>query len=210
MALTGLSLVIFTILHLAGNLLLFKKDPQAFNGYAEKLESFGLLFTLAEVGLLAVIVVHIAMAIGLKRGAAAARPHGYTETKSKGGPSRSNISSKNMIITGILLLAFLILHLWQFRFEGAASSKEMEENLYAMVYATFKNPIYVFIYEAAMIMLGLHLRHGFWSAFQSLGAINAKLDKPLQVLGWIIAGILTIGFLGIPLWLFFDTAGGAM
>jgi succinate dehydrogenase / fumarate reductase cytochrome b subunit len=79
-----------------------------------------------------------------------------------------------------------------------------------MVYATFKNPIYVFIYEAAMIMLGLHLRHGFWSAFQSLGAINAKLDKPLQVLGWIIAGILTIGFLGIPLWLFFDTAGGAM
>jgi succinate dehydrogenase / fumarate reductase cytochrome b subunit len=203
-----LGLVFFTITHLLGNLLLYKKDPTVFNAYAAKLESLGLLLEILEIGLLLAIAVHIITAITLKKSNTQARPVGYSMTKSKGGPSRSNSSSKNMIITGSLLLAFLILHLWQFKFAGAATTPEMKENLYQMVYTTFKNPVYVLIYVFCMILLGAHLRHGFWSAFQSLGAVNPKLDKPLTFLGYFIALLLTVGFLGIPLWLYFDLPGG--
>lgn len=210
MALTGLGLVVFIIMHLLGNLLLYKKDPAVFNAYAAKLESFGILLTVAEIGLAAAFIIHIFTAINLKRGAKSARPEGYAMAQSKGGPSRANLASKNMIISGILLLGFLILHIWQFRFEGGATSKEMEENLYAIVYTTFKNPIYVGIYEICMIMLGMHLRHGFWSAFQSIGAMNARIDKPIRLLGVALAGILALGFLGIPIWFFIDATGGGL
>ena len=208
MALTGLGLVVFTILHLAGNLLLYKKDAAIFNAYDEKLHTFPNLVVVAEIGLVVLFGLHILSGILVSIKNKAARPVGYSETKSKGGPSRSNVSSKNMIITGSILLAFLILHLWQFRFEGAATSKAMEENLYLMVYTTFKNPLYVAIYMFSMILLGLHLRHGFWSAFQSIGAMNARIDKPITILGYVLAILLAVGFLGIPLWLFFDAPGG--
>ena len=208
MALTGLALVGFTIMHLAGNLLLYKKDAKLFNAYDEALHTYPKLVYLAEIGLIVLFAAHIISGILVSRRNRAARPIGYSQTKSKGGNSRSNVSSRNMIITGGILLAFLLLHLWQFRFEGAATSKEMEENLYMMVYTTFKNPVYVVVYMACMILLGFHLRHGFWSAFQSLGAMNARLDKPLTVIGILLAILLAVGFLGIPIWIFIDAPGG--
>ncbi len=207
MSLTGLGLVVFTIVHLLGNLLLFKKDPAIFNAYAAKLDSLGFLLTIAEVGLLLAFLIHIYMAITLKLKAMKARPISYSEVHTKGGPSRNNISSRHMIISGLLLLTFLIVHLTQFRFGFAAADKAMEGDLYAMVYRVFKNPYYVGFYEICIVMLGLHLRHGFWSAFQSLGAINSRTDKPVKILGIILAIALAAGFLGIPLWLYFDLGG---
>ncbi|MBK9292827.1 MAG: succinate dehydrogenase cytochrome b subunit [Oligoflexia bacterium] len=208
MALTGLSLVLFLITHLMGNAILYTKNPELFNSYSKKLhEALGPLLYVAEVGLLAVIIIHIITALTLKKQNSEARPINYAETKTKGGPTRANAASKNMIITGIALLGFLVLHIWQMKF-GSGKPEAVEANLYNVVYAVFKSPIFVGIYMFIMILLGMHLRHGFWSAFQSLGAINPRFDKPITLAGYLLAAILAFGFLGIPIWLFLDTPGG--
>jgi succinate dehydrogenase / fumarate reductase cytochrome b subunit len=210
-ALTGLALVGFVITHLLGNLSLYRSDGTTFNLYAHGLASWGVLLLLAEIGLAVMFVLHIVLAFGFKAGHKAARPVGYKTLKSKGGHTLSNLSSRNMIVTGVLLLAFLILHVWQFRFGPAESAGYVTEikgvevrDLHRLVHETFSSPMYVSIYVAAMLMLGFHLRHGFWSAFQSLGAMNARLTKPVYALGVLVALLLAAGFLFIPIWIYFD------
>jgi succinate dehydrogenase / fumarate reductase cytochrome b subunit len=214
MALTGLALVGFVITHLAGNLSLYKSDGTTFNLYTENLASYGWLLYAAEIGLLAMFVIHIVLAIGLKLNHKAARPVGYKAARSKGGQTLSNVSSRNMIVTGIVLLAFLILHIWQFKYGPSVSEGYVVDvdgkplrDLYRLVYETFADPLYVGIYVFAMGMLGYHLRHGFWSAFQSLGAMNARLTKPVYALGVLTAILLAAGFLFIPIWIYFDIGG---
>jgi succinate dehydrogenase / fumarate reductase cytochrome b subunit len=214
MGLSGLAITIFVIIHLAGNLSLYRADGTTFNLYAHTLESYGLLLTLAEIGLLGTFLVHIFMAFSLTKTNYGARPVGYKNARSKGGPTLSNLSSRNMIITGVVLLGFLVLHVWQFRFnfgqpaQHVTTSSGVEvDDLYNVVHQTFANPLYVVIYVGAMLFLGFHLRHGFWSAFQSLGAMNTRLTKPIYVLGVGLATLLALGFLLIPIWIHFDIAG---
>lgn len=215
MALTGIFLVLFVVLHLAGNLFLYKTDGGAsFNAYAAGLDSLGNLKSVAEVGLVALFGAHIVMALLLKVNHRAARPVGYDKgLRSKRGHSRSNVSSRNMIITGSALLAFLILHILQFRLgpkqaDGYVTQINGHEahDLYRVVYEAFQTPWVVGVYLLAMLMLGFHLRHGFWSAFQSLGAMNARLTKPVYAAGVALAIVLAFGFLGIPLWMHFGAA----
>lgn len=212
MALTGLGLVVFVITHLLGNLSLYRPDGTAFNTYAHTLESWGMVLYLAEIGLLGAFLVHILVAFALTKNNREARPVAYRGLKSKGGQTLSNSSSRNMIVTGAVLLGFLILHIWQFKygpgtdagyvFEGANGIAQRD--LHRLVHETFRNPLYVLIYCGAMLFLGLHLRHGFWSAFQSLGAMNSRLTKPVYALGVVVAALLAAGFFFIPLWIYFD------
>ena len=212
MALTGIFLILFIVVHLLGNLSLYHADGHDFNKYAATLHSFGWLLVAAEIGLLVLFLVHIAMAIQLKLNHNAARPEGYKLYKSKGGPSRANLSSRFMIVSGVVLLVFLVLHVWQFRFgpgieQGYATQMNGEQvrDLYKLVSETFHNPIFVVIYVFAMIMLGFHLRHGIWSAFQSLGAKSPTLHSILTKLAVLLAIIISLGFLGIPLWIYFHS-----
>jgi succinate dehydrogenase / fumarate reductase cytochrome b subunit len=214
LGLTGLALIVFVIIHLLGNLSLYRADGTTFNLYAHTLDSYGILLTFAEVGLLLTFLVHIVFALMVTQRNRAARPIAYQATSSKGGKSLSNISSRNMIITGLVLLAFLALHVWQFRFGSGKSTgyvteiKGVEvEDLHRLVHETFTNPLFVTIYVGAMLFLGLHLRHGFWSAFQSLGAMNTRLTKPVYALGVALAVLLAAGFLFIPIWIYFDIPG---
>jgi succinate dehydrogenase / fumarate reductase cytochrome b subunit len=211
MGFTGLGLVGFVIVHLLGNLSLYRPGSEHFNAYVEKLQSFGGLLTVAEVGLAAMILIHAYFAVLVTLGNKAARPVKYAVVKSKGDPSRSNISSRNMIITGLVLFGFLILHIWQFRFgpgmtAGYTTSLDGKDvrDLHRLVMETFHNPLYVGIYVAVMFFLGAHLRHGFWSAFQSLGAMAPQLSKPFYFIGLLIGVIVALGFLVIPLWIYFD------
>jgi succinate dehydrogenase / fumarate reductase cytochrome b subunit len=214
MSLTGLGLVGFVITHLLGNLALYRKDGAPFNAYAHMLEGLGGLLYAAEIGLVAIFVIHVVTAIGLKLNHSAARPVGYRKLQSKGAPSRWNLSSVSMIFTGLLLLAFLILHIWQFKFgPGAAQGyvaqvqgHEMRD-LHRLVVETFQSPFFVGIYVFAMLVLGLHLRHGFWSAFQSLGALNPRVSPAVSALGVAVAVVLSAGFLFIPLWIYFGLGG---
>jgi succinate dehydrogenase / fumarate reductase cytochrome b subunit len=215
MALSGLGLVGFVITHLAGNLALYLPDGAPFNAYAAQLESFGKLLYVAEIGLIFIFVLHIVTAIRTKAANRAARPEAYRSLKSKGGESRFGFAANNMIITGLVLLVFVILHVWQFKYgpgiaEGYTTTINGVEHrdLHRLVVETFQNPIFVGLYVAVMLLLGAHLRHGFWSAFQSLGALNPRISPSINALGIALAVLLSAGFLGIPLWIFFTTAGG--
>ena len=199
MGITGLGLVVFVVFHLLENLQLYAGGAR-FNGYVAWLHSFGPWLTVAEIGLALLILIHAILAIWVSKSNYAARgPVRYSVWKSKGDPSHASLSSRHMIVTGVVLLAFLVLHIWQFRFGPG-------NDLYRLVADTFHNSLFVGIYVAVMLFLGLHLRHGFWSAFQSLGAMNPRFSRPVYFLGLVIGIVVAAGFLAIPLWFYF---GGA-
>jgi succinate dehydrogenase / fumarate reductase cytochrome b subunit len=210
-ALTGVGLVVFVIVHLSGNLLLYRSDGSAFNAYVAQLHGLGPLLLLAELGLVALFGIHVANSLWIKKANLSARPLGYHERpRSKGGHSRSSLASRHMAVTGTLLLAFLILHILQFRFgpgvaEGYVTRLRGEDalDLHRRVVETFQNPAYVLIYAATMVFLGFHVRHGFWSMFQTSGVPGARLSEALHGLGLVVAVALALGFLGIPLWIYF-------
>lgn len=212
-ALTGLALIGFVIMHLAGNLQLLAPTGDPFNAYADKLQSLGPLLWVARIGLYAFFVFHIVNGIMLKLNHRAARPIGYHSVKTKGGPSRSNPASRNMAISGIIITIFLIIHLKQFTLgpslaEGYSTQVEGKEvrDLYRLVVETFQNPWVVGFYVLTMLMLAKHLSHGFWSAFQSLGAIHKRHYGAITCLGWLLAIALGVGFLVIPVVIYFKGA----
>ncbi|MGA1194731.1 MAG: succinate dehydrogenase cytochrome b subunit [Kiritimatiellia bacterium] len=216
MAVSGIFLMLFLIVHLAGNLTLFVPDGgEMFNQYAHKLESLGVLLYIAEAGLLAIFLFHVFTAFQVYAEKRRARPDTYAVKASKGGPSKNTIASRSMIYTGIVLLIFIPAHIWMFKFNAGnefayveAGEKEMK-NLYAVVVDAFQNPAIAFGYTAVMLFLGFHLRHGFWSALQSLGAMCPKGSPLIYTAGLIFAILLAGGFLVLPLYFYFCGAGGS-
>ncbi len=215
-ALTGVALVGFIVMHLLGNLTLLAPDAGPFNLYAHKLDSLGPLKILAEVGLVALFGLHILNGILLKLDHKRARPvsYGYAP-KSKGGPSYSNASSRNMIVSGSILLFFLILHIVQFRFGPSLSEGYTTlldggveaRDLHRLIVETFSNPAMVAIYVGTTLFLGSHVRHGFWSMFQSLGLMKQSRSRALYAAGLVVGLVLAVGFLALPIVLYFRSQG---
>jgi len=210
--LTGVGLIVFLITHLAGNLTLFG-DPQAFNEYTLTLESLGWILYVLEAGLAILFLLHAYIGISIWWNRRKARPEGYAEYESKGGPSHNSWASRSMIFTGIVLLVFLVIHLDTFKF-GATDTiminGEEARDLKALVIDTFMNPVYAFGYTFVMILLGFHLKHGFWSAFTSLTMKHNKYSALIYTAGIIFAILLAIGFLFIPLYIYFTGGQGAL
>lgn len=214
MAVSGLALVGFIIMHLLGNLSLYQSSGEAFNTYAATLVSFGPLMEAAEIGLLLLFLVHIVTALRVTAKNKMARPERYKMSRSKGGPSKKNLVSTGMIISGLVLIVFVILHVKQFHFGPGISDgyttnvKAFPEHevrdLHRLVVETFKQPLNVLFYVAVMIFLGAHIRHGFWSAFQSSGLFVSRYSREIYCLGLLMGLVLAGGFLFIPLWIFFD------
>jgi succinate dehydrogenase / fumarate reductase cytochrome b subunit len=208
---TGIAWILFTIAHLLGNFSLFLNDGGlAFNAYTKFLESQGILLYIAEAGLVLTLLLHAAIGINIWLGKRRARPIGYTKYVSAGEPSAQNLSSRTMIFTGSVLLLFLVGHIATFKFgpgiaEGYVTmiNGEPARDLYRLVIETFKQPMYVIGYTIVMILLGLHLRHGFWSAFQSLGAIKPSARKTMQFAALVVGILLSVGFLSIPVYIYF-------
>ncbi|RMD91574.1 MAG: succinate dehydrogenase [Calditrichaeota bacterium] len=206
MAITGLAMIIFLIEHLSGNLLLFSKDPDPYNKYSHFLISFGWLLIVAELILLAFFIFHIISGISVFLSKRKARSEGYVKVASAGKPSKKNLSSVTMIYTGILMFIFIVIHLKTFKY-GPHYTTTIDgvqmRDLHKLVWEVFQNPVYVIWYVAAMIFLGFHLRHGFWSAFQSLGIYHPRYTPVIYTIGVLVAIILAVGFLGIPIWIYF-------
>lgn len=209
---TGIGLIIFIIFHLIGNLTLFG-DAQAFNEYTYALESMGWFLYLLEAALVVAFLLHayLGVSIWLKR--RRARPDGYEEYRSKGGPSHMTWSSRSMIFTGIVLLVFLVIHLDTFKF--AATDTVMLDghearDLKALVIETFQKPLYTFSYTAVMILLGLHLGHGFWSAFTSLTMKHNRYSNFIYTVGIVFAVLMAVGFFFLPLYIYFTGGQGAL
>lgn len=207
---TGIGLTLFVLLHMIGNLSYFTGND-AYNAYAHFLLSLGPLLYLAELGLLAFFVFHVVMGISIARGKRQARKASYKSLRSSGGPSKQSLSSRSMIVTGIIILVFLVIHLKTFKFGPVYNTTvdgESIRDLATLLTEKFQSPLYAFGYVGVMLLLGFHLRHGVWSAFQSLGATNPRLTPIIYTVGALVGVVIALGFLVLPLWIFF-TGGNA-
>jgi len=192
MALTGLSFCGFLAGHLAGNLTIYG-GKSAFNSYAEHLHALGPVLTLAEWGLLVFALVHASTGLILFYQNFKARTSRYVVNQKAGGRT---IGSATMPYTGILLLAFIIFHLVNFHFVDKTNT-----TVYQIVAQTFENPIYVVLYILAMIVVALHVSHGLWSAFQTIGANHVKYMPFIMALSIVFSLAVGFGFGIIPLYL---------
>ena len=193
MAATGLSFSVFLAVHLAGNLTLYGGDG-LFNTYAERLHQLGALLTIAEWGLMFLAAVHVLTGITLFYENLRARPIRYKVNKQAGGRS---IGSATMPYTGFLLLAFVIYHLAGFHF-----TDKTDQTIYQIVDTAFGQPETVALYVLAMILAAIHISHGFWSAFQSIGASHPKYTPIVKGLGILFCLIVGFGFGSIPIYMF--------
>jgi succinate dehydrogenase / fumarate reductase cytochrome b subunit len=192
MAITGLGFIGFLAGHLAGNLTIYG-GKDAFNSYAEHLHALGPLLTLAEIVLLTFAVVHVAVGLYLFYQNYTARPVRYAVNKAGGGRT---IGSQTMAYTGILMLLFIVFHLLNFSFVDKTHT-----TIFEIVKNAFSNPLYVITYVAAMIVVAVHVSHGFWSAFQTIGANHPKYMPIIQVAGIVFSILVGVGFGFIPIYI---------
>lgn len=214
-ALTGLGLVGFLIAHMIGNLKLFQ-GPEAINHYAYFLKhDIGVLLWIARACLLAIFVLHLSLAIRLTLRSKAARPVPYQFPRSV----QARVESRTMIWSGVVILVFTLFHLAHYTFGylvGVSvinvSTGEMEyrsyldlkdakgrHNVYEMMVAGFKQPIFAIFYLLSQIVIFFHLRHGIASTFQTLGLKNGRFRGAIDRLGLIIALTILIGNCAIVL-----------
>jgi len=205
MSVTGLFLCSFLVVHLIGNLQLFRNDGgEAFNLYSDFMAHNGII-RFMEIILVLGFLFHIYDAIVLTRRNKAARPVGYANNHPE---QNSTWASRYMGLLGTVILVFLIIHLWNFfvpaRFGGLEAVPDKDyDNLYSEIVLAFKNPIYVAIYVISMVALAYHLIHGFQSAFQTLGLDHRKYTPFIQKFGVAFSIIICLGFASIPLYFFF-------
>lgn len=197
--LTGLGLVTFVVVHLLGNLTLFF-SATAYNQVTYVVEALGPLTALIELLLTAIALVHLYIGVQIQINKRQARPTAYATYQSAGSPSRQNLSSRTMVISGLLLGAFLLFHLAHFKFGAYYALPNGHRDLSRLVLETFHSPAYTAGYVGVMGLLGLHLRHGLWSALQSLGVAT----KPwLYAASAVAAVAIAAGFIGLPLSIYF-------
>ncbi len=196
--LTGLCLCAYLVVHVAGNLLLFRNDGgAAFDAYAELLPSL-LVVSVVEYILYAIFILHIVTGTYLWIQNRKARPEKYLKTD----PSESStLFSRTMFLSGSILFIFLVIHMKSFWFPSRFSHRD-NFSMYALVTDSFSSPLYSLFYVAAMVLLAFHLRHGFQSAFQTFGLRNAKYAPVIEwagVLFWLVIPAL---FAAMPVVLF--------
>ena len=195
MALTGLALIGFLFVHLAGNLLLYSgQNGEAFEAYGKKLEENPLL-PFAEIGLLLLFVVHIYYAFRLSAENREARRERYVVRASRGAQT---LASASMLVTGLGVLIFLIIHVYDFRIGKMFSEAPASE--WKMVRTRLHQPLAAAIYVAGVTALGIHLQHAFRSAFQTLGVSHPRFNYLLVKLGWAVAIVLGVGFVSFPIY----------
>ena len=189
MALTGLSFCLFLVIHLIGNLTIYGGQTM-FLSYVEHLHALGPLIRVAEICLLTLAVVHVSTGCLLVWQNWKARPVRYQVKKNGGGRT---IGSMTMPYTGLIIAGFVVIHLLNFHF----IDHEKQTALQAMT-VTFKLVPYVIFYTFAVIVAAVHVSHGFWSLFQTLGANHPKYLPVIRGLGLVFSLLVAAGFGFIP------------
>jgi succinate dehydrogenase / fumarate reductase cytochrome b subunit len=206
MGLTGLFLVSFLFVHLIGNFKLFLHDDgEAFNHYSHFM-STNPVIRIAEWILLTGFVLHIYSAWALTRSNAAARPVKYVYQGNNPGVSWF---SKNMGVSGSIVLIFLITHLVNFYGAYHYGRPEMKtyadgeavKDMYGIVATVFKEQWWIsLLYVVSMVLLGFHLNHGFQSAFRTLGIDHKKYTPAIITVGVLISILVPAGFASMPIY----------
>ena len=196
MAITGLSFCAFLAAHLIGNLTVYA-GRDAFNSYAKHLHSLGPLITVAEIGLLFFGIIHVVTGFFLFFQNIASRPTRYAVNKNAGGRT---LGSATAPYTGLILIAFITFHLINFHFIDKTNT-----TIFQIVQDAFSRPAYIIIYVFAVIAAALHVSHGFWSAFQTLGSNHPKYMPFIRTVGIAFSLIIGLGFGFIPVFISLTT-----
>jgi succinate dehydrogenase / fumarate reductase cytochrome b subunit len=198
MAVTGIVFLLFLIAHMIGNLKVFYGRAE-YNAYAAWLRTMGApavphrwALTIIEIVLVVCVLLHIGSAAELALRARRARPVRY-----HGGRPKQGYASRTMRVGAILVVLFVIYHLLDLTFR-VANPKGIAGDPYDNVVADFNNPVVTIFYAVALIVLGLHIRHGVWSALQTLGRSNDRREKAINVFAIAFAVVLIAGFLAVP------------
>ncbi|RME28877.1 MAG: succinate dehydrogenase [Deltaproteobacteria bacterium] len=191
-AVTGIALALFLLVHMLGNLQLFS-GPEALNGYARFLHSKPAIVGLVRIVLVVVLVVHVTATLQLFLQNRAARPQGYRMRRYE----EVDASSSTMVVTGPLVLAFLAYHLLHFTF-GSAHPSFQPGDVYHNVVAGFSNWWVSGTYILANLLLFLHLRHGLWSWFQTLGLAHPRYNHWRRWFAWALSLAIGIGNISMP------------
>lgn len=197
MAITGVALMLFLIIHLAGNMSLYG-GKDAFNNYVGLLEHIKPFIRVIEVILALVFVFHIFNGVRLWIENKQARPQGYSVNGSR---KNTDVFSRTAFITGSIVFIFLVIHLQTIWYKFNYSGTELD--LYTITTEWFQVWWYAALYFIAVLLLGFHLNHGFQSAFQTFGWNHKKYFPFIEKLGTVYALIMTIGFGSIPVYFFF-------
>jgi succinate dehydrogenase / fumarate reductase cytochrome b subunit len=200
---TGLALFVYMVLHLAGNAIIFF-GPEVFNAYSHQLISNPLIIPV-EIGLLLVFLIHIYKTITMWMQNRAARPVGYQKKELAGHTSRKSLASSTMIASGLIIMVFVAIHVKQFKFGSfyLAAGSDSVRDLYRTEIEVFQQPLWVALYVIATLLVGLHLRHGISSAFQSVGLDHPRYTRRLVAVGIGFAVLIGGGLAIIPIWVFF-------
>ncbi len=202
MAVTGILLVGFLLSHMASNVLVFK-DPTALDAYAEWLRSFGPLLWVARLGLLVLALVHVAMAIQLTGLSRKARPVGYEQLEHRS----STLGARTMRLGGFILLFFIIFHILHFT-TGTVHPDFIPGRVGQNLITGFQlQPAVAAFYIVAMLALGLHLSHGIWSFFQTMGLNHPRWQPARTALAWGLTILIAGGLLVIPVGVLAGWAG---
>ncbi len=204
MAVTGLILLVFVLIHLLGNTSVFV-GPDGINAYAEKLHSLGPMVWIFRLVMLAVFAAHIVFGIQLTLENRSASPLKYAQNKKL----RASFSSETMIVSGLVLLAFVVYHLLHFTVQvidpATAAKAHMDAlgrpDVYLMVVSGFKSLFITLIYVVSMIFLFLHLSHGAGSFLQTFGLNSDKTLPTVSLGGKAVAAVLLVGYAAIPLFI---------
>lgn len=212
MSISGLMLSGFIIVHLLGNLTLLSSDRDPFNKYANFLtQGVGNAIYVAEFMLASVFLIHFFYAIFVTVQNWRARPVSYAKVTGAKGTSRKSFASVSMIYTGAVIIIFTIMHLFHFKFGEIIMYSTAEgmyiRDLYTVVYKFFGNIWNTLFYIVVMVLLGFHLSHGVWSAFQSIGLNGKRFTPFVYGIGSVFALVMAVGFIVLPAYIFFLTGG---
>jgi succinate dehydrogenase / fumarate reductase cytochrome b subunit len=202
---TGFALFLYLLIHIAGNLMVFF-GPEFFNKYAYTLESNPLL-PVIEIGLLAIFLLHIYKTVRMFLGNQEARPVRYAMKRMAGKPSRKSFASTTMIVSGLWLLAFLVVHVKAFRFGVEHEWPGGGRDLYRLEMETLSNPLIVGFYVLSMVVVGSHLWHGISSSLQSLGFDHPVWTPRILRAAKIFAVLIAGGFVVIAVWVYLQQGG---
>ena len=200
MAFSGFFLFGFIVTHLAGNLRIFG-GPEALNDYSNFLKEHGDLLWAARTGLIVMVVLHIWAAVALTLENMRARPVEYASRDY----IKASYASRTMHWSGLIIFFYIGYHLMHFTFVkihpefGHFVDAQGRRDVYRMVVSSFQLPPVALLYITANLLLGVHMSHGIYSMFQSLGLVREDMRRPLRAVAHLVGYGIFLGYASIPL-----------
>lgn len=198
MAVSGIVMLLYLVAHVVGNLKVFA-GRESFNSYSEWIRTVGepavpnqTVLTIVRIVLIVAVVAHFWAAVSLWRQARRARPERYVTKKAVA----QSYASRTMRWGGVIVLAFIVWHILDLT--TGTVNPDGDATPYDRLVASFSNPISTAFYALALILLGMHLRHGIWSATQTLGQSNKRRERTVNAFAIVFSTLLIAGFLLVP------------